>query len=83
MPEKATVLRHDRPAPAEIKTVGDLIVARRRAVGIKQAELAQATGMHRQWIGRLERGRVLPDVAQWVKLAAVLKLPSEMRAVAL
>jgi DNA-binding transcriptional regulator YiaG len=77
LPSKTSVSRHDKPFPTTVKTIGDLLVARRKEAGLTQEKLAEITGIHRQWLGRWERGRVFPSPAQWSLLCTVLRLPAE------
>jgi len=75
LPNKPSVLRHDKLRPTAIKTLGSLLVARLKKAGLTQQKLAEMTGFHRQWLGRWERGRALPSPADWDKFHAVLSLP--------
>jgi DNA-binding transcriptional regulator YiaG len=72
---KAPILKYGNSLPAAVKTPGDLLVACRKEVGLTQEKLAEMTGIHRQWLGRWERGRALPSPVEWSKLAIVLRLP--------
>jgi DNA-binding transcriptional regulator YiaG len=75
---KSSVLLHRRPFPMEIKTIGDLLVATRKAAGLKQKEVSQLAGISRQWLGRWERDCALPGSAEWNRLRSVLNLPERM-----
>ncbi|MBQ7692856.1 MAG: XRE family transcriptional regulator, partial [Oscillospiraceae bacterium] len=48
------------------------VTEKRRALGIKQAELAALTGMNRSMLSRLENGSFTPSVDQLEKLGAAL-----------
>jgi DNA-binding transcriptional regulator YiaG len=76
LPNKLSVLRHDKLHPTAINTLGSLLVARRKKAGLTQQKLTEMTGFHRQWLGRWERGRALPSPADWAKLRAVLSIPA-------
>lgn len=44
----------------------------RKAKALTQEQLSEETGMNRQMIGRLEKGRYMPSVSQLERLAEVL-----------
>ena len=48
--------------------------ARRHAVGISQEELADRAGLHRTYVGAIERGERNPTLATLEALAAGLKM---------
>ena len=50
----------------------DNVTTRRKAKGLTQAELAEATGINRSMIGRLENGEYIPSIEQLQALAEVL-----------
>jgi DNA-binding XRE family transcriptional regulator len=75
LPSKTEVSRHEKPIPAAINTIGDLLVVHRKKAGLTQEQLAQISGIHRQWLGRWERGRALPDAANWSRLQKLLNMP--------
>src|SRR5262245_26356209 len=72
-----------RPVHKTIKTLGDLLTVSRKQAGLKQAALARAAGITRQWLGRWERGRAFPGEEGWQKLTAVLELPAYKEALTL
>jgi DNA-binding XRE family transcriptional regulator len=74
---KSSILSLDKPFPAAVNTVGDLLVARRKAAGLTQGKAAELAGIHRQWLGRWERGRALPSPPDWTKLRTLFDLPVE------
>jgi ribosome-binding protein aMBF1 (putative translation factor) len=57
-------------------TIGDMIVVERKRLSLTQEQLAQMTGIHRQWLGRWERNRLLPSTEEVEKLRQVLELCS-------
>jgi DNA-binding transcriptional regulator YiaG len=73
---KSAVLRRDKLIPTANKSTGDLIVACRKEAGLTQEKLARMSGIPWHWIGRWERGRVVPDAAQWAKLSKILRFPA-------
>jgi len=54
-------------------SVGQRIRQFREAAGLTQKELAEATGIRRPNIARLEKGNNLPNLSTLVKLAAALQ----------
>jgi DNA-binding transcriptional regulator YiaG len=72
---KSAVLKNDKQFSSSVKTPGDRIVAARKEAGLTQEQLAETTGIHRQWLGRWERGRALPSPVDWHRLSGVLHLP--------
>lgn len=64
MPEKAQ------------EALGDAIRARRAEIdGLSQEGLADLAGMHRTYVGDIERGLRNPSYRNLVKLAAALEVP--------
>ncbi|HMD54440.1 MAG TPA: helix-turn-helix transcriptional regulator [Phycisphaerae bacterium] len=76
MPNKTTNLKRDKQFSASDKTVGDLIVAARKEVRLTPEKLAEISGIHRQWIGRWERNRALPNKIEWGMLQIFYALKS-------
>lgn len=52
--------------------VGGLIRRLRTRRGVTQAELASRTGVHRTYLSRTERGRVMPSVITLMQIAHAL-----------
>lgn len=52
---------------------GKVIASKRKAIGISQEELAFRCGMHRTYIGAIERGEKSPTLATIEKLSNGLK----------
>jgi ribosome-binding protein aMBF1 (putative translation factor) len=71
---KSSLLKQKKRILAE--TVGDAIRAARKQAGLTQQKLAEMTGIHRQWLGRWERGRDLPPSKEWTRLNSILKCHS-------
>ncbi|HMJ78583.1 MAG TPA: helix-turn-helix transcriptional regulator [Iamia sp.] len=51
---------------------GGRIRARRREIGFSQEKLGEHAGLHRTYIGHVERGEVNPTLSSIVRLAAAL-----------
>lgn len=61
---------------AALKALGDAIRQRRAEIdGLSQEGLADVAGMHRTYVGEIERGLRNPSYRNLVKLAAALELP--------
>lgn len=71
----------DRQRSAEHVALGHAIRALRRPAGLSQDELAQRCGLHRTYVGGIERGERNPSFANLVKIARALQVrPSELLA---
>lgn len=57
------------------KALGIAIEERRIAMDLSQGDLATASGLHRNYIGRVERGEVVASIDTVDRLAAALKCP--------
>ena len=68
--DKTALLSHEKPFCAG--TIGEAIRTARIQAGLTQEKLAELTGIHRQWLGRWERGRAVPSFADLDKLKTVL-----------
>ena len=70
----------ERVAVAEtLKTFGARVRLRRHELGFSQEELAGISGLHRTYIGSLERGERNIALANIIRLANALELdPSEL-----
>ena len=55
------------------KVLVDLIVAKREAAGLTQAQLAEKLGEYQSFVARLESGQRRIDVVEFLKLAEILR----------
>lgn len=55
-----------------LQALGDAVADRRRKAGLSQEQLAAESGLHRTYIGGIERGERNPTVSTLVKLSAAL-----------
>lgn len=69
----------DRQLSAEHAALGHAIRALRKAAGLSQDDLARCCGLHRTYIGGIERGERNPSFANLLKIARALRRrPSEL-----
>ena len=54
--------------------IGQFIAARRKAVGLTQAELAEQLGITARAVSKWETGRTMPDTALMLELCNILKI---------
>lgn len=52
---------------------GQLIQRRRKQAGVSQEQLAELAGVHRTYVGLLERGKRVPTIVVVQKLAKALE----------
>lgn len=68
-------MKWDKRGHAQSQELGRRIRARRVERGIKsQEDLADLAGLHRTYIGHLERGELNPSLLNVLKVAAALKI---------
>jgi transcriptional regulator with XRE-family HTH domain len=71
------VARHN--TPSVLGVVGVAIAARRRELGLTQEQLAELSGLHRTYIGSVERGIRNPTVVSLERIATGLSCrPSDL-----
>lgn len=64
---------------ALLRAFGDRVRATRSEVGISQERLSELSGLHRTYVGHVERGAVAPTVQTIVRLAqAMNRDPGEL-----
>jgi transcriptional regulator with XRE-family HTH domain len=73
--KKTRVFFHQKPFPFEVKTIGDLLMVRRKQAGFTLRQLAAKSGIGLHWIRCLELDRCLPPQQEWDTLRKFLKLP--------
>jgi DNA-binding transcriptional regulator YiaG len=66
---------HQKPFPLKIRTIGDLLMVRRKQAGLSYKQLVAETGIRFHWLRRWEFNRCLPSQPEWNVLRKVLKLP--------
>ncbi len=59
-----------------LETFGKAVAARRRELGLSQESLAERSGLHRTYIGSVERGERNPTLKSIVKIACALGVDS-------
>ena len=59
------------------KSLGVLIAARRKSIGLTQGELAEKIGIEQESMSRIETGVVTPSLSRLISLADVLNCPIE------
>ena len=58
-----------------LAAVGKTIAERRRDLGFSQEDLAEEAGLHRTYVGSVERGERNVSLINLVKIAAALRIP--------
>lgn len=54
------------------KSLGTLIAARRKSIGLTQAELAETVGIEQESMSRIETGMITPSLSRLLSLADAL-----------
>jgi transcriptional regulator with XRE-family HTH domain len=65
-----------KPLSADHEAFGNAIRELRHAVGLSQEELADKAKMHRTYLGGVERGERNVSLANILRIAAALELPT-------
>jgi transcriptional regulator with XRE-family HTH domain len=64
-----------RPRDEQLnRAFGDRLRAARTSTGVSQEQLAALAGVHRTYVGHIERGTVTPTLDTIVRLAEALKI---------
>jgi transcriptional regulator with XRE-family HTH domain len=58
-----------------LAAVGKTIAERRRDLGFSQEDLAEEAGLHRTYVGSVERGERNVSLINLVKIAVALRIP--------
>jgi len=60
--------------PFHRRLLGDKIRSIRKQAGFTQKQLAEATGLHQNFIGQVERGNMETSLSSLLKIAKALKV---------
>jgi transcriptional regulator with XRE-family HTH domain len=69
--------RHGKPRPTPEKIFGGILRELRQERGISQEALSFECGVHRTYIGLLERGRMNPSLKTLLSIASALGVPAD------
>lgn len=72
--ESAVIVKWDKRGFKQSQTFGNRVRTQRLALGLSQEELGDRSGLHRTYIGHLERGEVNPSLLNILKVSAALKI---------
>lgn len=61
--------------PAELDRLGNVIRARRQFLRLSQERAARSAGMHRNYVGALERGEINPTYGTLIRISTGLQIP--------
>lgn len=67
-------MKWDRRGLKQCQELGSRVRARRLELQISQEDLGDRSGLHRTYIGHLERGEVNPSLLNILKVATALKI---------
>jgi transcriptional regulator with XRE-family HTH domain len=62
----------------QAKTLGSRVREHRTKIGMSQEGLGEAAGLHRTYIGHLERGEVNPSLVNILKISAALSIDASV-----
>lgn len=62
----------DRRGAQQAEELGKRVRSHRSEAGLSQEDLGEASGLHRTYIGHLERGEINPTLLNILKVAAAL-----------
>jgi transcriptional regulator with XRE-family HTH domain len=68
------LVKMERRGAEQTRELGNRIRARRRELKLSQEDLGDLSGLHRTYMGHLERGEVNPSLLNILKVAAALKV---------
>lgn len=63
--------------PTDLTRLGHAIRVRRLTLRLSQERAARSAGMHRNYVGALERGEINPTYGTLLRLASGLQIPLE------
>jgi transcriptional regulator with XRE-family HTH domain len=64
----------EKRGAAQSQELGERVRAARLRLGLSQEGLGEASGLHRTYMGHLERGEVNPSLLNILKVAAALEI---------
>ncbi|HEX2039405.1 MAG TPA: helix-turn-helix transcriptional regulator [Acidimicrobiales bacterium] len=72
-------MRKTRRGTAQAEEFGRRVRATRRIKRVSQEKLGELAGLHRTYVGHLERGEVNPSLYNVIRIAAALEIdPAEL-----
>jgi transcriptional regulator with XRE-family HTH domain len=64
----------DRRGAQQAEVLGDRVRLHRKQANLSQEDLGEASGLHRTYIGHLERGEINPTLLNILKVSAALDI---------
>jgi transcriptional regulator with XRE-family HTH domain len=64
--------------PAELDRLGNAIRVRRHTLRLSQERAARSAGMHRNYVGALERGEINPTYGTLLRISTGLQIPLDL-----